>query len=96
MVGCAGIEPPSPDDILSHPFGQGPLYIGMTKDEVRQVWGEPDSTRYIGGSEDLGTTEKVEWIYYGRVTNLPVNYGYLTRSVHLVFDGNNLVSFQEE
>ncbi|MDD5449254.1 MAG: hypothetical protein PHO42_01470 [Candidatus Omnitrophica bacterium] len=95
-AGCAGIEPPSPDKILSHPLGMGPIDIGMAKAEVKEQWGEPDIIRNIGESNDIGSTQKEEWVYYGRMRNLPVNYGYLAKSLHLYFDGNNLTSFKEE
>ena len=96
ITGCAGIEPPNPKKILTHPLGIGPIEIGMTKEEVREFWGDPDMVRNIGESKDMGSTQKEEWLYYGRVTNLPVNYGYLAKSLRLYFDGNNLTRFKEE
>jgi len=96
VIGCAGIEPPSPDKILSHPFGRGPIDTGMTKSEIKEHWGEPDLIRNIGESNDMGSTQKEEWVYYGRMRNLPVTYGYLSKSLHLYFDGNNLTTFKEE
>lgn len=96
IIGCAGIEPPSPDKILKHPLGSGPIEIGMTKEEIKGLWGEPDLIRNIGESKDAGLTQKEEWLYYGRVQNLPVNYGYLSKALHLYFDGKNLTSFKEE
>jgi hypothetical protein len=96
ITGCAGIEPPQPEKILSHPLGTGPIDVGMTKEEIRELWGEPDLIQNVGESKDMGSTQKEEWIYYGRVRNLPVSYGYLAKSLHLYFDGNNLTSFTEE
>lgn len=96
IIGCAGIEPPSPDRILTHPFGTGPIGTGMTKAEIKELWGEPDLIRNIGESKDMGPTQREEWFYYGRMKNLPVNYGYLSKSLHLYFDGNNLTTFREE
>jgi len=96
VMGCAGIEPPQPEKILKHPLGAGPIDIGMSKEEITSLWGEPDLIRNIGESTDRGRTQKEEWIYQGRMTNLPVNYGYLSKSLHLYFDGNNLTSFKEE
>lgn len=96
IIGCAGIEPPSPDRILSHPLGTGPIHIGMTKEEVEGIWGEPDLIKSTGESKDAGTTQKEEWIYHGFITNLPINYGHLSKPLHLYFDGNNLTHFTEE
>jgi hypothetical protein len=95
-VGCAGIEPPNPEKILTHPLGTGPIDLGMTKEEVRAQWGEPDLLRNIGESKGVGSTQKEEWIYYGRVRNLPVSYGYIAKTLYLYFDGENLTSFKEE
>lgn len=96
MIGCAGIEPPTPDKLLTHPIGTGPLHLGMTKDEVKGAWGDPDLVQGISSSKDMGSTVREEWIYYGRITNLPINCGYLSKTVHLSFDGNSLTNFKEE
>lgn len=96
LIGCAGIEPPSPDKLLTHPLGTTPIRIGMTKNEVKELWGEPDLARNLGESKDIGQTQKEEWVYYGRVTSLPISYGYLSKPMHLYFDGNNLTRFKEE
>ncbi|NQU73689.1 MAG: outer membrane protein assembly factor BamE [Candidatus Omnitrophica bacterium] len=96
MLGCAGIEPPTPKEILKHPFGMVPIKVGMTKDQVREELGEPDAIQDEGGSQDKGLTERQEWTYYSRVKNIPVNYGYFSKSLRLHFDGDNLTSFREE
>ncbi|MFH1848305.1 MAG: hypothetical protein ABH825_03715 [Candidatus Omnitrophota bacterium] len=96
LAGCSGIEPPMPDELLTHPLGTSPLHLGMAKDEVRDILGEPDSVQHLEESGDLGATGREEWIYRGRVTNLPVSYGYLSKSLYLTFDGENLVSFHEK
>ena len=96
ILGCAGIEPFSPNTLLTHPLGTDPISAGMTKDEFRNIWGEPDMIRNLGESKDAGQTQKEEWIYYGRVRNLPVNYGYLARTIHVYFDGNHLTSVIKE
>ena len=96
LIGCAGIEPPSPEKLLTHPLGMGPIRVGMTKEEVKGLWGEPDLKKSLGESKDAGPTEREEWVYYGRVTNFPVNYGYLSKPLHMYFDGDNLTSFKEE
>lgn len=97
LAGCAGMEsPPTPENILSHPLGTSPLRIGMTKDEVRSIWGDPDSIKHIGESTNMGATEKVEWVYNARATNLPINYANLSKPMHLYFDGKNLTSYNQE
>jgi hypothetical protein len=96
-VGCAVLEPTDPKNKLSsHTIGFGPINIGMTKDEIRSLWGDPDIIRYVGESQDLGQTSKEEWIYYGRISQLPVNYGYLAKALHLYFDGQNLTGYKQE
>jgi len=96
LIGCAGIEPPSPDKILTHPFGTGPLRVGMTKDEVRKIWGEPDVVKSLREGAGINNAQQEEWIYNARVSNLPINYGYLSKSLRLSFDGDNLTSYKEE
>lgn len=95
FAGCSGIEPPSPDKLLTHPLGTSPLHMGMTKDEVKGMWGDPDLVENVIGSDDRLTT-KEHWVYYGRVRNLPINYGHLSKTVHIYFDGHNITSFKEE
>lgn len=95
VLGCSGIEPPMPDKILTHPLGTTPLKIGMTKANVRNIWGEPDLIRHVGESSGPGSTTKEEWIYYGRMSTLPINCGYLARPQHLYFDGDSLTNFKE-
>ena len=46
LPGCAGIEPPSPKQIIEHPFGTSMLRAGLTKDQVLAQWGEPDLKEY--------------------------------------------------
>lgn len=95
IVGCAEIEPPTPDEIISRPLGGDPLRVGMTKDEVISVWGQPDVINAIGVSKGLGGTKKEEWIYYPAYSGVPVDKGYLSKARYLYFDGNNLVRFHE-
>ena len=66
--------------------------IGMTKDEVVSIWGQPDVINKIGISKGLGGTKKEEWIYHPSYSGVPVDKGYLSKARYLYFDGNNLVS----
>lgn len=96
IVGCSGIEPPSPGHLLQHPLGTTPLHIGMTKNEVKEIWGEPDLIQDKGENQDRGATEKQEWVYYGRMQNLPISYANLSKSLRIYFDGNSVTNFKEE
>lgn len=93
ISGCAEIEPPSPEEILRHPLGKGPLSIGMVKEEVVSIWGEPDVINQEDGISRTGTV-KEEWVYHARYSNIPLDAGYLSKTRHLNFDGNNLVRFE--
>ncbi|KPK40555.1 MAG: hypothetical protein AMJ78_07095, partial [Omnitrophica WOR_2 bacterium SM23_29] len=42
FVGCAEIQPPTPEEVLKHPFGTTNLRIGMPKEQITAAWGEPD------------------------------------------------------
>lgn len=90
---CAEITPPTPQEVLESPFGKGPLRVGMTKDEVRETWGEPD--RITAGEPDRWGSSRETWIYEGRFPGVPVDVGYASRSKNLIFDGENLVSFHD-
>ena len=96
IMGCAELITPDPNKPASHALGLGPIEIGMTKDEIKSFWGEPDMVRDIAESRDKGPTQKEEWVYYGRVSQLPVNYGYLAKALHLYFDSKNLTGYKYE
>jgi hypothetical protein len=96
IIGCAELTTPDPSKPSSHLLGLGPIEIGMTKDEIKSFWGEPDLIRDVAESGDKVSTQKEEWIYYGRASQLPVNYGYLAKALHLYFDGKNLTSYRYE
>ena len=91
--GCAGIEPPTPKEIMEHPFGTSFLRTGLTKEQVIAQWGEPDLKEYDNNGKWGNAKEK--WTYYGRYSGLPVDAGYLSKTQYLYFDGKNLVRFNE-
>ncbi|PIU41247.1 MAG: hypothetical protein COS99_06485 [Candidatus Omnitrophica bacterium CG07_land_8_20_14_0_80_42_15] len=97
LVGCAGIEPPTPEQVINNPLGTDPLRVGMTKDEVVSIWGKPDVVNQAGLSKGLGGTKKEEWAYYPEYSNvpIPVSKGYMKKTKYLYFDGNNLVQIHE-
>lgn len=94
-VGCAEIEPPTPDQVISHPLGTEPLRLGMTKEAVISLWGKPDVINKIGVSKTLGGTQREEWVYHPRYSGIPIDTGYLSKAKFLYFDGNNLIRFGE-
>lgn len=94
LIGCAEIKPPSPEEIMREPFGKGPLHVGMSKEKIKSIWGEPDMVNVL--EADSQGLVKEEWIYRGRYPNLPINVGYLSETQHLFFDGEHLVRFYHQ
>ena len=91
LIGCAEITPPTPKEIIDHPLGTGPLRIGMTKEKIKFLWGNPDAIKVL--KVDAQGMVKEEWIYHARYPNFPVKAGYFSVTQHLTFDGDNLVEF---
>ena len=87
LAGCAEIRPPGPEEIMRQPLGQSPLRVGMTKEKVMSLWGEPDVIRVLKRDTQVMINE--EWIYRGRYPDLPISVDYLSETQHLFFDGNN-------
>jgi hypothetical protein len=94
LVGCAEIEPPGPKEIMRQPLGESPLRMGMSKERVKSLWGDPDLIKVL--ESDAQGMIREEWIYRGRYPHLPINIDYLSESQHLIFDGNNLVKFYHQ
>ncbi len=46
ISGCAEVDIPTPQDVLKHPLGTESVKRGMSKDQVKDLWGEPDETTY--------------------------------------------------
>ncbi len=93
LAGCAEIAPPTPGQILESPLGKSPLRLGMTQDEVRELWGEPDSVER--SEPDKWGTERQTWTYEARFPGSPVNVGYASKTKRLEFQGRNLVTLDE-
>ena len=91
FTGCAGITPPSPDDLLRSPTGDGPIQIGMTKNEVESIWGKPDEVRTIEDPKRWDGPREL-WVYRAEYGAVPVNVGYLSKSKRLYFDGVHLTN----
>lgn len=94
VFGCAELTPPTPKELITHPWGTKPsLRIGKTKDEVVASWGEPDEKINLGAVK-YGLP-KEEWVYYGRFPEVPLDYKYLSKTKHLIFEGKILTGFRE-
>ncbi len=95
MTGCSEIQGPSAKEIMSHPFGADvPFARGASKAEVLGTWGSPDQVLPLGVDE-LGNTRE-EWIYVGRLPVVPVDYGYVSKTKRLFFEGENLTRWETE
>ena len=93
ITGCAEIDIPSPRDVLKRPLGTDSVKVGMAKDQVKELWGDPD---YVNYEEAEGSNRAREvWVYKGRYSSVPVDAGYLSKTRHLYFDGNNLTKISE-
>lgn len=94
LAGCAGIEPPNPEDVVKHPFGTEALKVGMTKQEVESLWGKPDEVSLVEDKEKWKGPREV-WTYRAQYGAVPVDAGYLSKTKKLYFDGNNLTNIGE-
>ena len=95
LAGCAEIPIPTPTDIIKRPIGTDSVKIGMTKDKVRELWGEPDQINFVENKERWGG-EREEWVYRAAYSGIPVDAGYLSKTKRLYFDGPNLTNIVEE
>lgn len=94
LSGCAGIEPPNPEDVVKHPLGTESVKIGMTKQEVESLWGKPDEVNIIEDKEKWQGPREV-WTYRAQYGAIPVDAGYLSKTKKLYFDGDNLTNIGE-
>jgi len=93
--GCADIAVPTPKDIIEKPIGTESIKIGMTKEKVIELWGEPDQINMVE-NETKWQGIREEWVYRARYSTIPVDAGYLSKTKKLYFDGNNLTNIVEE
>lgn len=93
LFGCAEISPPSPAEVLTHPFGKGPLELGMAKDEVLSMWGEPDDIVDMGTNELGAPCER--WVYRARYPKIPVDAGLIRKTKYLYFEGEVLTKWED-
>ncbi len=95
VAGCADITPPTPGYILKKPLGTESVKVGMTKDRVRDLWGDPDQVNEVT-DKDMWGGEREEWVYFARYSRIPVDAGYLSKTKKLYFDGENLTNIMED
>lgn len=95
QAGCGEFAGPTSHDILTRPLGtSGPFKRGTPKEAVLEAWGQPD--RVIQqGVDELGSVRE-EWVYTGRMPNIPIDYEYVSRTQRLFFEGNSLVRWKSE
>ena len=94
LTGCAVMNPVKPEQVLTNPLGTDSLKTGMTKEQVKSILGEPDAVTPIGRSGDMLGTQKEEWVYHGRYSDIPLKADYFGKTLRLIFDGNNLASYE--
>ena len=96
LCGCAEIQPfEAPGEVLKHPLGTDPIHLGMTKEQVKGLWGSPDQINKLGLADQWGTP-KEEWVYKARYSKIPIDKGYLYRTKYLYFEGDILTSFGDQ
>lgn len=106
ILGCAGnqtldiagIKPLSlPKDVLENPLGTTSIKIGMSKDEVKSLWGSPDVINTLKPQDNASASIREEWIYKARqYSPIAIDVDYLSKTKHLIFDGKNLTKIEED
>jgi len=95
LFGCADITLPTPKELLNKPIGEGSVKIGMTKSEVKEIWGGPDQINFVRDEEKWGGPRE-EWVYFPMSSrNLPVAAGYFSETRRLYFDGESLTNIAD-
>ena len=95
ISGCAEVDVPTPMDIIKKPLGTDSVKVGMSKNRVKDLWGEPDETGYEEIEEADSIRSREVWTYRGKISAIPVDAGYLSKTKYLYFDGNNLTKISE-
>jgi outer membrane protein assembly factor BamE (lipoprotein component of BamABCDE complex) len=92
FYGCADMDAPNPGQILANPLGAGSVKVGMTRNEVLSIYGDPDRKETVTSDEWSG--EREEWFYNAEYTALPVNAGFLAKNLYIYFDGDNVTNIR--
>ncbi len=94
LAGCADVEIPKTRQLLKQPLGEGSLKVGMNRDRVVSVYGEPDMKGTV--ISDKWAHPREEWIYRARISGLPVGAGHLAEDLYLYFDDENLTNISRK
>lgn len=92
-AGCADITLPTPKEIIENPIGPDSVKVGMTKDKVKSLWGAPDQVNYVKDAEKW-SGEREEWVYFARLSKLPVGADYLSKTKKVYFDGDHVTNIE--
>jgi outer membrane protein assembly factor BamE (lipoprotein component of BamABCDE complex) len=93
LASCAEMSPPTPVEVLQNPLGTDALYKGMSKDEVREIWGQPSSVVRLEEATAFSEARE-EWVYNARYPAVRVNANYLAKTRHLFFEGDVLIRWE--
>lgn len=94
LAGCGSLEANDTDQALNIPLGSGGLRLGMTKNQVVALYGDPDIKDTV--SSPAWGHAREEWFYKAEMGVLPVNAGYLSEDLYLYFDGDNLTNISKK
>ena len=75
-------------------IGTDSIKIGMTKEQVKSIIGDPDTAAPKGSTKDVLRSNMEEWTYKGRYTDMPFKADYFGKNLILTCDGDNLVSYK--
>ena len=94
-AGCTDIAWPNLHRFMRHPWtSREQVQLGESQAAVLKRWGPPTERRLL--SIDRLGMRREEWVYRAALESLPIDYMYLSRTQHLIFDGNNLMRWFEE
>ncbi len=94
LLGCADFVVPTRQYAITHPWDTSPpISRGTTKNEVREVWGQPDAI-IPRGVDEMGLS-KEEWIYQAR-THVPVDIRYFCKTKRILFTGESVTGWVDE
>ncbi|MFH1305293.1 MAG: hypothetical protein ABIH74_02685 [Candidatus Omnitrophota bacterium] len=94
LAGCADVTLPPAKKFFKDPLGTGSLKLGMSKNQVASIYGEPNTKRMVTAPE--WSEPREEWLYRAAYSTLPVNVGFLAADMYLYFDGENLTNIRQE
>lgn len=95
VAGCALFHSTNPGEtIITHPIGTDSIKVGMTKEQVKSLIGEPDAVVYKGRTKDILSSGIEEWTYRSRYSDMPLKADFFGKTLILTFDGENLSSYK--